>query len=232
MKRNILLLLFSICQATGLLAQEADFAGHIGNLNMDDGLTFDNRYSGVKGSPFIFKEYQQATLFTSSSQAMEATHLNFDRHARELFYKPGSDKSPIRLNKYLIDSFHVYLPEDTLRFERLALETQADYLYMERLHAGKTSLYLDYGKTLNEADYVDPYSADRRYDEFKERPAFYIQLDVGSELLEIKRSKKQFAAFFGSFNKQILDYMKAEKTSLQSKSDLISVISYYDSLRD
>jgi hypothetical protein len=232
MKRLILLLLFSISLLVGLVAQEADFAGHIGNLNMDDGLTFDNRYSGVKGSPYIFTEFQRATIFTSSSRAMEASYLNFDRHARELLYKPGSEESAIRLNKNLIDSFFVYVPEDTLRFERLALETQADYLYMERLYAGKTRLYLDYGKTFNEADYVDPYSADRRYDEFKERPAFYVQLDAGSELLEIKKSKKQFSAFFGSSAKQILDYMKAEKTSLKSKSDLISLISYYDSLRN
>ncbi|MEN8201623.1 MAG: hypothetical protein ABFS28_03440 [Bacteroidota bacterium] len=231
MKKKILLLFICIPQAVFLMAQEADFAGNIGNLNMDDGLTFDNRYSGVKGTPFIFKDYQNALIFSSNEHPIEAEYLNFDRYSRELCYKSSPGENAIQLNKYLIDSFYVFSAEDILSFARLSLEKGSDYVYMECLYRGESSLYYDYDKAFNSADYVDPYSADRRYDEFVDLPAFYIQFNQKGELHAIKKNKKQLSSLFGTSSKQILQYVKTEKTSLKSRTDLILLMKYYDSIK-
>ena len=232
MKKRVLLLLFCLLQAAFLLSQDAGASRTMGNLNLDDGLTFDNRYDGVKGTPYIFKDYQRARLFAPNTPPIEVDYLNFDPYSRELCYKSSATENAIQLNKYLIDSFYVFIQKDTLRFLRLAPEVSSDYVFMECLHGDKDKLYLDYGKSLNSSDYVDPYSADRRYDEFKEMPAFYLQFEQKGDLLKITRNKKHFASLFGSYSGQISAYMKTQKTSLKSRADLISLMQFYGKIKN
>ncbi|MCD4711204.1 MAG: hypothetical protein K8R52_10180 [Bacteroidales bacterium] len=231
MKKRILFLLFCLLQSAIILSQETGTSRTIGNLNLDDGLTFDNRYDGVKGTPFIFKDYQRAILFAPNTPPIEVDYLNFDRYSRELCYKSSATENALQLNKYLVDSFYVFNPKDTLRFLRLPLESSSDYVFMECLYGGKDKLYLDHGKSFNSSDYVNPYSSDRRYDEFKEMPAFYLQFEQKGDLFKVKKNKKQFASLFGPYSEQISAYIKTQKTSLKSRADLISLMQFYDRIK-
>lgn len=50
MNVRILFLIFCLFQAVITSSQETELSLGMGNLNMKNGLTFDTRYEGVKGS--------------------------------------------------------------------------------------------------------------------------------------------------------------------------------------
>jgi len=231
MQLKIPLVLFCLFQSALILSQDTGLTRTMGNLNLDDGLTFDNRYEGVRGTPFIFEDYRKAILYASSTPPVGVDYLNFDRYSRELCYKSSTAEKALQLNKYLIDSFYVFIQEDTQRFLKQSLEVGSEYVFMECLHGGKDKLFLDHGKSFHPSDYVDPYSADRQYDEFRDVPAFYLQFEQKGDLIKIKKNKKQFASLFGTYSGQVFSYMKTNKISLKSRTDLISLMQFYDKIK-
>jgi hypothetical protein len=102
---------------------------------------------------------------------------------------------------------------------------------MEIVYAGSATLFLDYGKTFVEANYEQAYSADRRYDEFKDTPAYFLRFEPEDELHVIKPNKKQTAALFGSNSQKMLHHLKSEKNALKSQADLISMMKFYDRIK-
>lgn len=231
MTRYISLLILCLFSSSWLWAQGSQISQSSGRISSGNAVTFDDRYQGVKGTPYIFSEWQKGLVFPSNMDAIHIEYLNFDRHSLELCQKENEDSKPSLLNKYLIDSFRVAGTSDTLEFRRVKLPEASEYLYMELVYHGGVTLFLDYAKTFNEADYEQSYSADRRYDEYVDTPGHYLQLEQGGELYFVKKNKKQFSSLFGAYSGQVLEYMKAEKTSLKSREDLISLMQYYDSIK-
>lgn len=232
MNRYISLLILSLFYSSWLCAQGSQISQSTGRISAGNAVTFDDRYQGVKGTPYIFSEWQKGIVFPSNMDAIFIEFLNFDRHSLELCHKENRDSKPSLLNKYLIDSFRVISTNDTLDFLRVKLAEASEYLYMELVYHGGGNLFLDYGKTFNKADYEQSYSADRRYDEYVDAPVYYLQLEQNGELQLIKKNKKQVSLIFGAYSEQVSDYMKKEKTSLKSRADLISLMQYYDSIKE
>jgi len=225
-----LIILCQFCSAW-LWSQGSEISQNTGRIGSGNAVTFDNRYQGVKGSPYIFSEWQSGIVFPTKMEAIYIDLLNFDRHSLELCHKKTEDSKPLLINKYLIDSFQVALSSDTLEFLRVKVPEASDYGYMELVYKGSGKLLLDYGKTFIEADYEQSYSADRRYDEFQDAPAYYIQFEPEGEMHHIKKSKKQTSSLFGPYSQQMMQFFKSEKTSFNSRSDLISMMKYYESLK-
>jgi len=201
------------------------------SISSDKIVTFDDRYQGVKGTPYIFSEWQRGVVFISNMDAIHFDLLNFDRHSLELCHKETDDSKPLLINKYLVDSFQVLHDSDTLDFVRIRLPEASDYCFMELVYAGSATLFLDYGKKFIEANYKQSYSADRRYDEFKDTPTYFIRFEPEEKLHVIKTNKKQTSSLFSSSSQKMLHYLKSEKNPLKSRADMISMMKFYDSIK-
>lgn len=228
-RRISFIILFHCCYA--LIWPQGTLMGQTtSGIGSGNAVTFDDRYEGVKGTPYIFSEWQKGLVFPSKMDAIHIDLLNFDRHSLELCHKETDDSKPLLLNKYLIDSFQVMHATDTLNFLRIRLPEASDYCFMELVYSGSATLFLDYGKTFVEANYEQAYSADRRYDEFRDEPTYFIQFEAEEKLHAIKSSKKQTSSLFGSSSQKMLTYFKSEKNALKSRADLISMMKFYDSI--
>lgn len=224
------IILFHICSVM-LWSQSSRIGQTTSGIGSGNAVTFDDRYQGVKGTPYIFSEWQTGLVFPSNKDAIHFDLLNFDRHSLELCHKETDDSKPLLLNKYLIDSFLVLHATDTLKFVRIRLPEASDYCFAELVYSGSANLFLDYGKEFIKANYEQSYSVDRRYDEFKDKPTYYLRIGQEGEMHAIKKNKKQTASLFGSESQQMLQHLKSEKNSLKSRDEMISMMKYYDSLR-
>ncbi len=231
MIRHLSISIFCIFCSAWLWSQGSHITQKIGRIGSDLAVTFDDRYQGVKGTPYIFSEWQNGRVFPTNLDTIPFEFLNFDRQSLELCYKESADSNPMLLNKYLIDSFQVLYTSDSLDFVRVKLPGASDYIFMELVYTGNSKLLLDYGKEFIKANYEQSYSADRRYDEFKDKPKYYLQFEQVGEMHAIKTNKKQASSLFGSYSQQMLQYLKTEKNSLKSRSGMISMMKYYDSIR-
>ena len=202
------------------------------SLTLKNALTFDFRYEGVKGSPFILKEWNLGILFPTGETPFKVNHINFDRHASKLCFRDTPEGETKLINKYLIDSFLVVQTSDTIQYIRSRPPGSSDFIFLRCIYTGKGSLFLDQTKLFVEADYEKAYSADRRYDEFKDQPVYYIRFDGSGELLEVKKNKKHTAALFGSDSDSMLEFMKSEKIVLNDLNSLVELMTYYDKISD
>lgn len=232
MTRTISLLILCLFSSSWLWSQGSQISQTTGRIGSGNAVTFDDRYQGVRGTPYIFSEWQKGIVYPTNLDAIPIEFLNFDRHSLELCHKEAEDSKPLLINKYIISSFKVLQSSDTLEFVRVRVPQTSDFGFMELVYQGDVTLYLDYEKIFTKADYEEVYSSDRRYDEYQDKPTYYLQFEEEEELQAIKKNKKQIASLFGSYSEQILEYIKEEKTSLKSRTELISMMQYYDSINE
>jgi hypothetical protein len=231
MKRMFLILVISAYGLVPILSQ-TEAAQTMSSINLNNAKAFDERYQGVRGSPFILEEWSGAILFPTGEPPLRVNYINFDRHTAQLCFRDTPDGQVKVINKYLIDSFMVIHPADTFRFIRFKTPGSGDYIFLESVYEGKGILYLDHAKEFVPADYEQVYSSDRRYDEFKDQPVYYIKLEENGELLEVKRNKKITASLFGPYSGEMLKYLKTEKISLVDRNHLVAMMQYYDRISE
>jgi hypothetical protein len=230
MRRSLIILFLCNAFIAQVRSQE-QAAQTMSSVNLNNAQTFDHRYQGVKGSPFILEEWNRGILYPSGAQPMEVGHINFDRYTSKLCFRKEPEGETYLINKYMIDSFRVIHASDTLCFIRSRTPGSTDFIFLQRMYSGKVKLFMDHGKQFIKADYEQVYSADRRYDEFRDEPAFYLSFGEAGELLEVQKNKKQTAALFGDQSSRIMKFIKDEGIRLTDPADLVMLAAYADSLR-
>ena len=216
---------------TAMAHGQSNAASTMSSVNLNNTGTFDNRYEGVKGSPFIMERWYEGILRTNNNEQVKVPQLNFDRHSHSLCFREETEGETSILNKYLVPSFMLINAQgDSLRFYLDRVPGESDQVYLEQIHKGSCLLGLDRAKELVPADFEQVYSQDRRYDEFKDKPVYYLKLETGGQYLTIKKSRKKSAQLFGDFAQEVLKYLKTEDINLATREGVLAMVLYYESL--
>ena len=192
--------------------------------------TFDKRYQGIKGTPYVFEDWLPGEVFMKNKQRFIIKELNYNCHANEVAYLDPSSRAVMLINKYGIELFLMKSGADTLVFVQLQLQEDEIPVFAKLLYQGESTLYRVYEKEFIEASYKGAYSADRRYDEFIDKSSFYFSGPDDAFPAKLKQSKKQVLAAFPGAEDKLSAYMKAEKLDLKHEEDLVRLLKYYDSL--
>lgn len=192
--------------------------------------TFDNRYEGTKGTPYVFDEWLPGEIFMKSKKRVIIKDMNYNCFENEVAYLDPSSKSVMLINKYNIDLFYLISGADTLVFVPVQMDENKAPVFAQLLYRGESSLYKRYEKEFIRANYEGAYSADRKYDEFADKSSLYFTTQEDSGLNKVKKSKKQFLALFPGAEDELSAFIKTEKLDLKLEEDIISLLKYYDSL--
>lgn len=192
--------------------------------------SFDNRYQGVKGSPYVFEEFRQGEVFLKTKNKVAIQELNYNCFENELVYMDPSTKVTRLLNKFQVDLFTIHNGEEVLNFVPLILEESTEPIFAEVLYNQGSIVYKVYGKDWLKANYQDVYSADRRYDEFVDKYDLYFLKKGDQVLYRARKSKKHLIAAFAGHEKEISSFIKSNKLDLKEDESLVSLLRYYDSL--
>lgn len=211
--------------ATENLRELGSTSGGIGNVK-----TFDNRYEGVKGTPFVFEDWFKGEVFLSDKQKIEVKALNYNCVDNEIVYRDPATKVIRILNRKEVDMFSIESPTGKMSFSPVGVKEGVDPFFAQLLYNQKSMVYKLYQKDFVRANYEGGYSADRKYDEFVDKFDIYFRKSNDETLFKVKKSKKYIISCFPEKESEISDYFKKSKPDLKSEAALVELLRYYDSL--
>ena len=227
MKRIDLICLLCYLLPLGLAAQSGAVTGdneNLQNLAANDNTmtvrTYDNRYEGVKGHPYLFEAWKPGEFTTNTGIHYKQVKLKYDMYKDELSLQKSNSEVIVLFNEY-VASFTI----ESTPFV-LVGNDDGNHFY-QVLVPGNRQLLAKRKKQLLKANYQGAYSADRPYDEFIPGNSTYFLQDQDGNLTKIKGNAKSVAAALGISDKQIKSDIKEKKYDLKQESDLVELIAAY-----
>jgi len=192
--------------------------------------TFDNRYKGVKGTPYVFEEFHPGEVYLKTKNKVAVQDLNYNCFENEIVYMDPATQVIRVMNRFQVDLFTIRDGDRVLTFVPVKLGDDEQTIFAEVLYNKGSIVYKVYGKEWLKANYEGGYSADRRYDEFVDKYDLYFIKKGENMLYKAKKSKKQVIEAFPDHEKEISSYIKSNKLDLKEDSSLVKLLAYYDTL--
>jgi hypothetical protein len=203
----------------------------LGGQDADIGVVrkFDNRYEGVKGSPFYHDDWVNGKVVFESGRTAENIQLKYNVYEDELLILQ-SETGAIYTDKNNVTSF-AFLHPDLQREEWFIKyphpKKPGSTQYFQVIFQGKVNL-LGHNKIVFEkANYEGGYSNDKRYDEFKSYTTFYYNT-ASTTPQKLKSSAGGVAKIFPDKQAQVKQYIVENLLDCRKSEDLIRIFEYYE----
>jgi hypothetical protein len=192
--------------------------------------TFDNRYEGVKGTPYVFEQFPQGEVYLKSKKKVVVQELNYNCVENEIVYMDPATKVIRLMNRFQVDLFMLHDGTEMLSFLPLKLQEDGETIFAQVLYNNGSMVYKVYEKEWVKANYEGGYSADRKYDEFVDKYSLFFMKEGDHTLYKAKKSKKQMLEAFPGQENEISSFIKSNKLNLKEAESLVKLLAYYDSL--
>lgn len=181
-----------------------------------------NRYSGVKGSPYLFEDWMPGKIFEFEGETIQLDKINFNTENGKI--EVMDDKGAITIiNEVLYHKVEIEIADKVHTFSnRLA---KGDINYYKIIYRGKNLGFME--KTISEIqrDATSDYNAYSYTGSFDTKTNYYILKD--GTVREVFRSKKKILDFLGST--ELAQFVKKEKLNLKKDSDLVKAFEFMES---
>lgn len=224
---------FAQSAPTGLDAQGnlADLAnGNSANLVR----TYDNRYEGVKGTPFFIDDWRKATL-TNNKTLYSNVDVKYNIYENNILYRSADGKEfilePTKVDSFVLTDKNTKQEYDFRQVPALAAQ-DAKFVnqFVVILHEGKQSqLIMVPEKTLVKADFKGPYSSGKAYDELVDSQSFYF-VGPDKKVTKVKLNKKNLLKALPDKQNKVQEYISSENLDLNSGAGWAKALAYYESL--
>jgi hypothetical protein len=199
--------------------------------------TFDNRYEGVKGTPFVFEDWSEGMLMLKdSAKVTEQLVYKFDLTKNELWIKLPTGQQRILYNNELLE-FEFYRPDGKKHiFKKVKLPENADKNHFGQIlfEGENITLVKDTRKIFRKSNLEDKglVTVGNAYDWFEEVTDFYIKMN-GRSLEKIKMKKGDFIEKMPkAFEKQIERFCKNNDISGKlNNEEAVKLVEYLDKLK-
>ena len=186
-------------------------------------------YENVRGTPLLFEKFHTGNFYFNNKTCMTGKMINYNCFTDDVLFSDG--KNTYTVNSQDIDYFTIIgNKEDAiLLFKQVFLLSEKKRIFMQVLYQQESFLFKRYRKEFLEADYDQPYSQNRQFDEYNDYYEYYI-MPKGKEPVLLRQRKSSIAEIFNDKSDLMEDYIKKEKINLKSEADLIRTVKYCDSL--
>ncbi|WP_420151616.1 hypothetical protein [Spirosoma sp.] len=198
-------------------------------------LTRDQRYEGLRGSPYFLPEWNKGQIEVISGKHYKDVPIKFDASRQHLILRrTGVTNDSIIVDANQVKSFQFTASDGQFYVFRRFPDAKTDDAalregYFLVLHQGKTALLKRIAKTLKKADYKNPYSNDIRYDEFLPVTTYFL-LKPDQTLSKVKLSDKSLIEALGDHKEELKAYAKQENLTVKDENGAIQLITKYNSL--
>ena len=195
--------------------------GEVGKANTIK--TFNNRYEGVRGNPFLRDKWTKTEVVSSKGDTLfTLTKLNIYEHDVWAILSTGDS---VIVDKGLIKSFSFVDPiSKTQRTFEFIVDKQAGYF--EVLYSGSSfRLLCRRKKEFIKAMTSGSYGTGNPYDEFVETKPQYFVIGNKPKLQRLKPTSEAVIAIFGPTAKTV---MAEEKSDLKNEADLVALVKAID----
>lgn len=186
---------------------------------------FDNRYEGVKGTPFYADEWLPGRLEVAGAKDLiSGVHLQLDVFNQEIYVRPDAMHSFFKMENE-IRSFQLVQNGDTLLFYRVNADDINQSLhknyYLKSVWQGHhLALYQLPFKILHKADYQGAYATGDRFDEFQPGDMWF--LFDGKDYQKVKLNAKALVKLFPDLKSDL------KNREITTEQDFIDVLQWID----
>ncbi|MEM1137439.1 MAG: hypothetical protein AAGI07_16485 [Bacteroidota bacterium] len=195
-------------------------------------ITFDKRYKGVKGSPFLTEEWLPGTITLNNDTIIEDLHLKYNVQENRLYRRAENEKANLILN-YLVKSFSIVGSGSMRNFIRVSLKDEKGEeinQFVELFAQGKLNLISKPECRIRKADSNNVYGSGRQYDEFIQNSSLYIYPKGERIAKQVKESKKFFIELMPDKENEIKAYFKENKPFLKDQQVVSKLVQYCNQL--
>lgn len=196
--------------------------------------TYDNRYEGVKGTPFFNEEWRKATV-TKGNKLFANMEVKYNVYENNILYRNTKGEEFV-LEPHSIESFvledsktkqeHLFRRLPELARQDASLANQ----FVLVLYDGKKfQLVMVPEKILVKADFKGGYSAGKKYDELKDTHTYYL-LSPDKKPTKVKLNKKNLLKALPDKQDKVQVYVSSTKTDVSSGEGWAKALAYYESL--
>jgi hypothetical protein len=219
----------SVKSTVGIAQQNLEDLGRSNNLGMV--WSYDDRYEGVKGSPYYSEEWCEATI-GYNNKVVDKIVAKYNVYENVIIYR-NSEGKIFKLEPNNINSFTL---KDSLT-QRMLTFKKADNLqampanrFVLQVYDGKrVQLILLPEKIKFKADYKASYSSGRKFDEIKDVKTYYFISGLGPHQ-KVKLTKKSLLQLLADKKNIIEPYLQKENIDAGSEEGWIKVLAYYETL--
>jgi hypothetical protein len=202
--------------------------------------TFDDRYEGVRGTPFLSDRWASGTVKLRNGKVHDKVQLKYDVYQDELVVKHPYDRAVIpdklTITQFVLDSaqsgdsLHFILVRYLPNSRKFPSNHFAQVLYGSLSDSQTSALLATHTRKLIKADYQGAYSADRRYDVFGPVMTSYYLVKPNGQTDRFKPTRRAVRQLLKDKKKAIDEFMTVEAIDPENPDDLARLIEYYDQL--
>ena len=191
---------------------------------------FDTRYSGIKGSPFLYDSWVEGELYMTENRYFDQGLLfKYDAYLAEVHVKFESGQVKVLYN-HEVEAFKLKVAKQPQHYVKLEIDqiqtTFDEPRYYEVVHEGQYRLVTLPFKYIQKADYRDPYSTGVTYDEFKLRDEYFLL--VKGQYRKLKLNAKALAKLLPEHKSEIKTFSKANALALSNPAHLGQLLSHLE----
>ena len=196
--------------------------------------TIDNRYEGLQGTPYFLSGWSKGQIAMVSGQRYVDVPIKFDAFRQALILlRPKMGNDSIIIDQRTVSRFELTGPEGQSYAFKNYLDVKlpdntGDGGYFLVLYEGSITLLKRIAKTVQKANYKQPYSVDIRYDSYENNHAYYI-LKPNQPLAKVKLSKKSLLDALSDKRGGLSAF--ADTLNLKTETDAVALVRQYDSLQ-
>ena len=194
--------------------------------NRDAIRLFDERYEGVKGSPYIFDDWESGKIY-SKKGPYDYVKLNYDAYNNEIHIK--TNRGIIFLDNSKVDSFKVKMEKgDVIYLNTLSVckncEIGDQFFVMEIARSNNSLLVERKDVDFLKADYKGAFSSGRTFDEYYSENSFYL---ISPDKIIKANNTKSIAEFFGIDKKELKKFINEKGLDTDNKEHLELILNKF-----
>ena len=212
------LCIFSMLLPSFLLAQETDV------LMTNSRKVEEDRYEGVKGSPYLFKEWRKGKIISVDAATIEGVLLNFNGETKGFEIKKGNSFIELDPKWYIRVLVAAETPDEYITFQKNFLPPLTNE-FTRVVYKGANFRVVEHFISKIEVKVINNVGKNEELKKFYSKRNYYLIKEKKATLLKLK--KKSLFSFLG--HKSELDsFSKKEKLKLSSEADLIKLFTFYE----
>ena len=206
---------------------QSDFEVLNSNYSKESIFTFDNRYSGVKGSPYLFDDWLPAKvqvrhMTQDQHYTVDNISAKFNIYDQTLYVKPERSSSVVAMDRGIL-SVTMFIESDSITILPVAIKGKT--VYCAQLSSKPVEVIKVYSRSFREANYKGGYSTGTTYDEFINKDQWMIKQQ--GEWKVAKNSKKFWVKLFPKDKELISDFFNNASIADDNRlKQLLNQLSY------
>lgn len=220
--RLVLFVIFLLIQqfytATSLTAQTTD-------VLMTNSKDIDkNRYKGVKGSPYIYNDWQTGSIISVDADVIEGIPLNFNGVTNGFEIKKGNKYIELDHQWYIRVIINGETPEENVVFQKNFLPPLKNKFTRQVFKGKEISVVEDFTAKI-ETKTINNVGKNEVIKRFYSKKNYYFIKDQAFTFFRLK--KKSILSLLGH-EKELEKFLKKEKIKLNKEEDLIRLLTFYE----